>query len=115
MAGSCIPDDPIMRAGLVLAVLLSTLPRWPLNLQRLCVAEEQPTPQTTGLTVQYTMIIANSPDCERSLVDNFPVIVQYRTIMTGGDGGQNNSVSQWMDSPSRMPGSYICTCVMITN
>ena len=100
VAGSCIPYDPIMRVGLVLAVLLSALPRWPLNLQPLCVAEEQPTPH---LTVQYTLVIANSPDCEPSLVDNFPVRVQYRTIMTGGDGER---VSQWMDSP-RMPGSYM--------
>ena len=90
----------IMRVGLALAVLLSALLRWPLNLQRLCVAEGQ----TTGLTVQYTLITANSPDCEPSLVDNFPVQVQYRTIITGGDG---ESVSQWMDSP-RMPGSYMC-------
>ena len=91
-----------MRVGLALAILLSVL-RWPLNLQPLCVAGGQPTPQTTGLTVQYTLIIANSPDCELSLVDNFPVRVQYRTIIIGGDG---ESVSQWMDSP-RMPGSYM--------
>ena len=93
-----------MRVGLALAVLLSALLRWPLNLQPLCVAEEQPTPETTGFTIQYTMIIANSPDCEPSLVDNFPVRIQYRTIMTGGDGGQNNSrIREWMDSPN-MPG-----------
>ena len=95
----------IMRVGLYLAILLSVL-RWPLNLRPLCVAGGQPTPQTTSLTVEYTLIIANSPDCELSLVDNFPVRVQYRTIMTGGDGGRNNSVSQWMDSP-RMPGTYM--------
>ena len=95
----------IMQVGLALAVLLSALLRWQLNPQPLCVAEEQPTPwlQTTGLTVQYTLIIANSPDCEPSLVDNFPVQVQYRMIMTGGNG---ESVSQGMDSPM-MPGSYI--------
>ena len=103
----------IMRVGLALAVLLSALLRWPLNLQPLCVAGGQPTPwpQTTGLRVQYTLIIANSPDCEPSLVDSFPVRVQYRTIMTGGDGGQNNNVSQWMDSP-RIPGSYTCLHIM---
>ena len=90
-----------MRVGLALAVLLSALLRWQLNPQPLCVAEGRPpTAQTIGLTVQYTLIIANSPDCEPSLVDNFPVIVQYRTIITGGDGGKNNSISQWMDSPS---------------
>ena len=97
-----------MRVGLVLTVLLSALPRWPLNLQPLCVAEGQPTPwpQTTGFTVQYTMTIANSPDCEASLVDNFPVRVQYRTIVAGGDGGQNNNgISEWTDSPN-MPGMH---------
>ena len=93
-----------MRAGLALAaVLLSALPRWPLNL---CVAEGQPTPQTTSFRVQYTLIIANSPDCDRStLVDDFPIRVQYRMITTSDDGGQNNnSVSEWMDSPN-MPGT----------
>ena len=101
-----ISFQDIMQVGLYLACLLSVL-RWLLNLQPLCVAEGQPTPwpQTTGLTVQYTLIIANSPDCQPSLVDNFPVRVQYRTILTGGDGER---VSEWMDSPTspRMPGSY---------
>ena len=107
MVSGGISFQDTMQVGLYLACLLSVL-RWPLNLQPLCVAGGQPTPwpQTTGLTVQYTLIIANSPDCEPSLVDNFPVRIQYRTIMTGGDGGPNNSVSQWMDSP-RMPGSYM--------
>ena len=98
----------IMRVGLDLAILLSALLRWPLNLQPLCVAEGQqtPRPERTGFTVQYTLIIANSPDCEPSPVDNFPVRVQYRTIVTGGDGGQNNnSVSEWMDS-TNMPGMH---------
>jgi hypothetical protein len=92
-----------MRVRLAVTVLLSVL-QWSLNLQPLCVAaERQQTPQTTGFTVEYTLIVANSPDCERSLVDNFPVRVQYRTIITGGDGGTNNNVSEWMDSPN-MPG-----------
>jgi hypothetical protein len=90
-----------MRVRLALRPLTVLLLQWLLNLRPLCVAAE--TPQTTGFTVEYTLIIANSPDCERSLVDSFPVRVQYRTIMTGGDGGKNNSVSQWMDSPN-MPG-----------
>jgi hypothetical protein len=100
VSGNFIPADTIMRVRLALIVLLSVLP-WPLNLQLLCVAEGQ----TTGFTVEYTLIIANSPDC--SLVNNFPLKVQYRTIITGGDGGQNNgvTVSQWMDSPN-MPGIY---------
>ena len=94
-----------MRVSLALAILLSVL-RWPLNLLPLCVAGGQPTPETTGLTVQYTLIVANSPDCEPSLVDNFPVRVQYRTIVTGGDGEQNNNdISEWMDSPN-MPGMH---------
>ena len=102
-----------MRVGLYLAILLSVLPQWPLNHQPLCVAEGQPTPwpQTTGLTVQYTLTLANSPDCELSLVDNFPVRVQYRTIVTGGDGGQNNSgVSEWRDSPN-MPGIHVLAMI----
>ena len=95
-----------VRVGLVLTVLLSALPRWPLNLQPLCVAEGQQPPQTTGLTVEYILIIANSPDCEASLVDNFSVRVQYRTIVAGGDGGQNNNgISEWTDSPN-MPGMH---------
>jgi hypothetical protein len=96
-------DDPIMRVRLAprpsLTVLLL---QWFLNLQPLCVAAE--TPQTTGFTVEYALIIANSPDC--SLIDNFPVRVQYRVVITGGDGGQNNSINQWIGSPN-IPGIYI--------
>ena len=59
---------------------------------------------TRGFRVEYTLITANSPDCELSLVDNFPVRVQYRTtIGNGGEGG----LSEWMDSPCTlavMPG-----------
>jgi hypothetical protein len=106
-----------MRVRLALVVLLSIL-RWPLNLQPLSVAAEgQQTPQTTGFTVEYTLIIANSPDCERSLVDNFPVRVQYRTIITGDDGGTNNngtSVSEWMDSPN-MPGIHDIVLLIATS
>ena len=79
------------------------------NLQSPCeVAETQrnvdanhPATSTAGFTVEYTLITANSPDCEPSLVDKFPVRVQYRTISGNGDGGQSyNSVSEWMDSPN---------------
>ena len=53
----------------------------------------------TAFTIEYTLITANSPDCEPSLINDYPVRVQYRTIIGGGDGrGQNNSVSEWMDS-----------------
>ena len=90
-----IPASPIMRPLLAFLVLLST------NLLPLCIAEgHQP-----GFPVEYTLITANSPDCEPSMVDKFPVRVQYRTII-GDDGGQSNtSVSEWMDSRSpNMPG-----------
>ena len=56
---------------------------------------------TTGFILEYTLTIANSPDCEPSLVDNFPVRVQYRTIVSGSDG--DTSVSEWTDSPN-VPG-----------
>ena len=70
------------------------------NLLPLCTAGGQRAPQT-GFTVDYTLTTVNSPDCESSLVDNFPVRVQYRTIIGADDGGQSNtSVSEWMDSPN---------------
>ena len=70
------------------------------------VADEIPQSNMTGFTVEYTLITANSPDCEPSLIDNFPVRVQYRTIIGSGDGGQsNNGVNEWMDSPNT-PGIY---------
>ena len=61
---------------------------------------------TAGFTVQYTLMTANSPDCEPSLVDDYPVRVQYRKLVSGdGDRGQNNSGSEWMDS-THMPGTH---------
>ena len=92
----------MMRSGLFTFILLVS------NLQSPCEATETSSQDpnvgadhsetnTTGFTVEYTLIIANSPDCEPSLVDNYPVRVQYREII-GGDGGQ------WMDSPN-MPGN----------
>ena len=80
------------------------------NLQSPCEAAEtkrnvganHQTTNTACFTVEYTLIIANSPDCEPSLVDYFPVGVQYRTIIGSGDGEQsNNSVGEWMDSPGK--------------
>ena len=100
----------------LLLILLSALS---LHLQALCEAGETvalsedyrsyrtarnsqvPRSNTTGFILKYALITANSPDCEPSLVDNFPVGVQYRTI-SGSDG-----VSEWMDlySPN-MPGKH---------
>ena len=99
---------PMMRIRLYIFILLTS------SLQALCeatdlsrrarnVANETATQssRTTGFTVEYTLITANSPDCEPYLVDSFPVRVQYRTIIGSDDGGQsNNSVSEWMDSPN---------------
>ena len=45
------------------------------------------------IAVDYTLMTANSPDCESSLVDNFPVRVQYRRASPG------QAPSAWMDSP----------------
>ena len=60
----------------------------------------------TAFTIEYTLITANSPDCEPSLIDKFPVRVQHRTIISDDDGGgQNNSVSEWMDS-TNISGTY---------
>ena len=93
-----------MKVGLFTIVLLIY------SQQSLCEATETSSQNRDvgadhGFAVEYTLITANSPDCEPSLVDKFPVRVQYRTII-GDDGGQsNNSVSDWEDSPS-MPGNY---------
>ncbi len=55
---------------------------------------------TRGFRVKYTLVTANSPDCAPSLIDNFPVRVQYRLIHL-------QPSTEWMDSlcmPSVMPG-----------
>ena len=59
----------------------------------------------TGFIATYTLITVNSPDCEPSLIDDFPIRVQYRMI-SNGDGEQNNiSISEWMGSTSpKAPG-----------
>ena len=41
-------------------------------------------------TIEYTLMTLNSPDCESSLADNFPVRVQYREL-----------------SPDRTPGKWM--------
>ena len=99
------------------------------NLQSPCEAAEtrrnvganHQAKNTAGFTVEYTLITANSPDCDPSLIDNFPLRVQYRTIIGSGDGGQSNSsVIEWMDSPN-MPGKqqiyreYLCLVYVSTN
>lgn len=60
---------------------------------------------TTGFTVEYTLITANSPDCEPSLVNNFPVRVQYRAIIGGEGEASSASISEWVDSPNT-PGKH---------
>ena len=92
-----------MRLGLFILILLSSNPLSP------CEATEAPSQDhnvgadyqmnTTGFIVAYTLITANSPDCEPSLVDNFPVRVQYRAIIDGDGEQSNTSVSDWMGSP----------------
>ena len=100
-----------MRLRVFIVVLLAP------NLQSQCEATETQTqdpnvgtdhhaPNTTGFTVDYALITANSPDCEPSLVDNFPVRVQYRTISDGDGGLSNIGVSEWTDSPNNiLPGT----------
>ena len=57
------------------------------------------TDMTRGFSVEYTLITANSPDCEPSLVDNFPVRVQYRKTRPGNSDGSTNSPEEWTGSP----------------
>ena len=62
---------------------------------------------TRGSRVEYTLVTANSPDCEVSLVDNFPVRVQYRLIQETSNGADSQSSTKWMDplcTPSVIPG-----------
>ena len=64
---------------------------------------------TRGFLVEYTLTTANSPDCDRSLVDNFPVRVQYRVLtypsesVMNGDSlvdDQPGNVTEWKGSPN---------------
>lgn len=52
-----------------------------------------------GFRVEYTLVTANSPDCEYSLGDNFPVRVQYRLIHQRSEtsNGAASTVTKWMD------------------
>lgn len=47
------------------------------------------------ITIEYTLVTANSPDCESSLSDSFPIRVQYRKVE---DNAANNLI-EWIDSP----------------
>ena len=63
---------------------------------------------TNGFLVEYTLLIANSPDCEPSLVDNFPVRVQYRIVTLMEDDNNGSSAGQWKDleSPTLESGQF---------
>ena len=50
---------------------------------------------TQGFSIEYTLITANSPDCESSLADNYPVRVQYGVT----SGNENRSINEWRSSP----------------
>lgn len=101
-----------MRLGISILVLLL------LTLESACEATEKPSQDlnvgadhhanVTGFIITYTLITVNSPDCEPSLIDDFPVGVQYRMI-SNGDGEQSNtSVSEWMGSTSpKAPGIIV--------
>lgn len=55
---------------------------------------------TAGFNVEYTILRADSPDCDPSLADNFPVQVQYRMAARANTGGGNEATfSEWMVSP----------------
>ena len=59
--------------------------------RRTASSQPQP-PSSDGFTVEYTLITVNSPDCESSPVDKFPVRVQYRDASPDGTPGE------WRDS-----------------
>ena len=56
-----------------------------------------------GFFIEYTLITANSPDCEPSLGDNYPVQVQHRTIVSSSESANSNDVdaTEWTDSPMK--------------
>ena len=65
------------------------------------VPEQQDDSNTTrGFLVEYTLMTANSPDCEPSLVDNFPVRVQYRLITPAEVNLDGSTVTEWRYSPN---------------
>ena len=57
----------------------------------------QPSNTLQGFSIHYTLISANSPDCDPSLADNYPVTVQYRHQFIIGDANWN--MSEWISSP----------------
>ena len=64
-----------------------------------------PIPQRRGFLIEYTLITANSPDCEPSLADSYSVRVQYRlthpsTRQRNAEAPSNqNRAGPWRDSP----------------
>ena len=61
-------------------------------------AQPQP-PASDGFNVEYTLITVNSPDCESTPIDKFPVRVQYRDTSPGITPGE------WRDpANASMPG-----------
>lgn len=54
---------------------------------------------TQGFSLEYTLITANSPDCEPpSTADLYPVRVQYRSTRIGD--ANRGSAGEWSDPPS---------------
>lgn len=51
--------------------------------------------------LNYTLLTANSPDCKPSLSDSFPVLVQYRMMLSGESSYDNSStLREWLDFSS---------------
>lgn len=48
----------------------------------------QPSSGTVGFNVEYAILTANTPDCEQSLADDFPVVVQYRMTSPSTNDGE---------------------------
>ena len=84
-------------------------------LQRATRSIPPPLNTTGGLRVEYTLVTANSPDCDPSLIDNFPVRLQYRLIRP--QAAENDSY-EWMASPqctpSLVPGEKLPHTVLVS-
>ena len=72
-------------------------------LQRATRSIPPPLNTTGGLRVEYTLITANSPDCDPSLADNFPVRLQYRLIRPTQAAENSQMATEWMASPQSTP------------
>ena len=63
------------------------------------VAANSADTRTAGesLAVSYTLVTVNSPDCEPSLADDYPVLVQHRRVSPGkGDSAATGVASEWV-------------------